>query len=220
MTRLLITLCCLLFIPVAAYAATDEEYNNPGYYETNGLLGVYGFTPNYFNSDNENGGMGGGIFAYYNILNKIGGNLSIGISADYSSGKYDNNVFRADTTIMPIALNLAYMTASDFLNVWAGLAFTYTFADFDITDGNVPNRINGSFGPQGSESFQLMGGDIFTGIEYIFTQNKKFGAFFEFRVSFTESASVKRYIPQQQYSFEEDINFSRMRFMLGVAYHF
>ena len=220
MKRILITFICIIFMSVAAYAATDvEEYNNPGYYETNGLFGVYGFSPDYFNGDSS-GSIGGGAFAYYNILNTIGGNLAIGISSDYGQGNFDNGVFKADTSTLPIALNLAYFTASDFLNVWGGLAFTYTVANIEITNGAVPNRINGEFGPQGKESVELLGGDIFAGIEYIFSQNKKWGAFFEFRVSFTESTKIERYVPEQLYTFEDDVNFSKMRFLLGVSYHF
>ncbi len=210
-----------LFHAWPAWASGEEtEYDNPGYYATHGMAGIYGTLPDYIHGDNKDGGIGGGGFIYYNVINKIGGNFSIGVSADYAGGEFNNGTFRAKMNMTPVALNFAYMTASDFLNFWAGLAVTYTFLDIDIKDGNVPDRINGGFGKLSRQSTGVVGGDAFVGAEYIFTENKKFGVFFEFRFSLTDSVKIDRYVPEQEYRIDDKMNFTKLRYTLGVSFHF
>ncbi len=195
----------------------DNEYDNPGYYETLGMVGIYGFMHDFTNKYSDDRGISGGAFAYFNALNTIYGNFSIGLSSDYTKSKFKPGYMNADLDIAPIALNLAYMTSSDFINGWAGLAFTYTIVNVGIKDGFI-NGVN--IGRQSKDLKGVIGGDAFVGLEYIFTKNKMFGAFFEFRYSLTEKLKYQKYIPEQNIHINDKIDLSRMKFTLGISFHF
>ena len=203
--RTSIALFAFLLLPIVVFAQEEKEYDNPGYYVSYGMAGLYGTRPDYTNNGHKDGGTGGGGFIYYNLINKIGGNLALGISADYAEGKFNKDSLSLKYRITPTAFNIAYMTASDFLNFWAGLAVTYTFFSCEIKNGGtIPDQNPG-----------VIGGDAFAGIEYIFTENKKFGAFFEFRFSLTDNVRIN-----MDSETGEKINFTRTRYSLGVSYHF
>ena len=195
-----------------------EEVNN-GYYETIGMFGVYGFLDDYTNKSYKDSNIGGGGFLYFNPLNTIYGNLSIGISGDYSQGRLNADNVKANLDIIPASFNVAYMTSSDFVNGWIGAGVSYIFTQIRINEGVVPDSLL-SFGHQEKDNKGVIAGDFFAGIEYIFTKNKMFGIFFEFKYTLAQKLKYEKYIQSHNYTLKEDIDLSRMKFTLGISLHF
>lgn len=210
-----------LVISMAALSdiyAQDYKLNNYGYAKRNGMVGLYGLLPDYIDSKFTDMAPGGGAFIYYNILNDFWGNLAIGFNAEYVAGSYSKkNYFSGYANMAPISFNVAYMTASDFLNAWIGAGISYNFVSFDLNSG----IINGNFfGKQGTLHDQVLGGDFFAGAEYIFTKNGRWGVFFEFRYTIAEKAQINADISGGLGKISESLDTQRFRYTVGFTYHY
>lgn len=218
MKKLLITILLLLLTISLAYAddRTGKPYNI-GYADRYGMVGLYGHLSDYIGKEWGDMSPGGGGFVYYNILNDFWGNFSIGINADYVGGDFTSkNGIKGKVHMAPLSLNVAYMTSSNVVNAWAGVGFSYNFATLDITGGTYNNV---SYGAQGSQSSQLIGVDAFAGLEYIFTQDGRWGAFFEFRYTYSQIPEINLNISGLG-SISDTLDTQRFKYTVGFAYHF
>lgn len=211
-----------ILLPIVSYGATSSELeelpDNKGYFETLGMFGAYGLMDDFTKKDLKDSNIGGGGFLYFNALNTIYGNFAIGVSSDYTNTKVDRNRFSANLDLIPVSFNLAYMTSSDFINGWIGAGVSYTFTQVRVNSGTTTDNIN--FGHQSKDNKGVLGGDFFAGVEYIFTQNKMFGIFFEFKYTLTEDLKYEKFLSEYNYNINEKINLSRMKFTLGISLHF
>ena len=214
------TLFILLFLFTANFSYADDRTDKPyniGYAKRYGMVGLYGHLSDYIGKEWGDLSPGGGAFAYYNIFNKFWGNVSIGISADYVGGEFTTkNGIKGKTHMAPLALNLAYMTSSNVVNAWAGVGFSYNFATFDITGGTYNNTV---YGAQGSQSAQLIGVDAFAGLEYLFTKDGRWGAFFEFRYTYSQVPNINLNISGIG-AVSDKLDTQRFKYTVGFSYHF
>lgn len=215
---LLFTILCLLLTANFSFAddRTDKPYNI-GYAKRYGMVGIYGHLTDYIGKQWGDLYPGGGGFIYYNILNDFWGNFSIGINADYVGGEFTtSNGIKGRTHMAPLSFNIAYMTSSNVVNAWIGAGFSYNFATFDMTGGTY----NGVYyGGSQKQYAQLMGVDAFAGLEYLFTKDGRWGAFFEFRYTYSQ-------VPELNYNIAgvgtsvDTIDTQRFRYTVGFSYHF
>lgn len=192
-----------------------SQPDNPGYLKSHGMVGIYGFLPDFHSKSMRDNDPGGGGFIYYNMVNDFWGNVMIGLSSDYTSTKISKGNYKANTTLAPITLNLAYMTSSDTVNFWGGVGASYTFMNSDIRDmegvgGGLHKKVLTTF----------WAADLFVGGEYIFTDfsKYKFGVFFEFRYTFTQPVNLKADFGNVKLN--DTMTMQRFKYILGFAYHF
>ena len=210
----------LLFLFAANFSYADDRTNKPyniGYADRYGMVGLYGHLSDYLGKEWGDLSPGGGGFIYYNIFNKFWGNVSIGVSADYVGGDFTTkNGIKGKAHMAPLALNLAYMTSSNVVNAWIGVGFSYNFATFDITGGTYNSL---AYGAQGSQSAQLMGVDAFAGLEYLFTKDGRWGAFFEFRYTYSQVPNINLNISGIG-AVSDKLDTQRFKYTVGFSYHF
>ncbi len=213
---------CIIFLFAVTVAYADDRVGKPyneGYAKKYGMVGLYGHLSSYITGawDNELA-PGGGGFIYYNLLNNFWGNLSLGVNADYVGGKFKtkDNKIAGRVHMAPLSLNLAYMTSSKVINLWAGIGFSYNFASFDIdsvTHNNREHSINVS------QNSHLIGVDAFAGIEYLFTKDGSWGAFFEFRYTYSQKPELQLNIKNAG-TLSDILDTQRFKYTIGFTYHY
>ena len=214
---LFIILFCLSFNLSYADDRLDKPYNI-GYAKRYGMVGIYGHLSDYIKDEWDNElSPGGGGFIYYNIFNDFWGNVSIGVNADYVGGKFvTEKKIKARAYMAPLSLNLAYMTSSNIVNAWAGVGFSYNFATFNVKEAYFNNT---KYGLDTSITNQLIGVDAFAGLEYLFTKDGKWGAFFEFRYTYSQMPKLEVNIPNVG-TVSDELDTQRFKYTVGFTYHF
>lgn len=215
---LLFTLLLLIFSANFSFAddRTGKPYNI-GYAKRHGMVGIYGHLSDYIGKEWGDLYPGGGGFIYYNILNDFWGNFSIGINADYVGGDFTTaKGIKGRTHMAPLSFNIAYMTSSTVVNAWAGVGFSYNFATFDLTAGSYNNI---QYGTNERQYSQLMGVDAFAGLEYLFTKDGRWGAFFEFRYTYSQIPELKLNINGVG-TVTDKLDTQRFKYTVGFSYHF
>lgn len=212
-----------ILISASAFAQSDDNStlnelpDNQGYMKSRGMVGIYGFIPDFHSKTLKDGNIGGGGFVYYNLTNMFWGNFMLGLSSDYTFVRASRSEYNANINIAPVTLNFAYMTSSDMLNVWGGFGGSYTFADVDIRNVTV-SGVSHSVNKKMLTGF--WGADLFVGGEYIFSTNPKFGAFFEFRYTFTTGLDIKQDFTDIGAHINDTMTMQRMRYTVGFTFHF
>lgn len=218
MKKIIFLILLLSFTANLSYAddRTDKPYNI-GYAKRYGMVGLYGHLSDYIKDDWGDLFPGGGGFIYYNILNDFWGNFSIGFNADYVGGDFTTSKgIKGKAHMAPLSLNVAYMTSSNVVNAWAGVGFSYNFATFDISGGTYNNT---AYGAQGKQYAQLIGVDAFAGLEYLFTKDGRWGAFFEFRYTYSQVPEINLNISGIG-AVSDKLDTQRFKYTVGFSYHF
>lgn len=189
--------------------------DNPGYLKSHGMVGIYGFLPDFHSKSMRDNDPGGGGFIYYNLYNAFWGNVMMGLSSDYTSTRLVRGNYKANTTLAPVTLNMAYMTSSDTVNFWGGVGASFTFMNSDIRE---VTGVGGGLHKKVLTTFWAT--DLFIGGEYIFTDfsKEKFGVFFEFRYTFTQPVNLKADFGNARIN--DTMTMQRFKYILGFAYHF
>ncbi len=224
MKKLLLTL--LITITATSSFAQSENDKYPksvGYAESIGMVGAYMNLPEFTSSKYSNGQPRGGAMVYFNLFNEIWGNVAFGINAEYRSveHKHDSNGYNFDAKLdmLPTSVNVAYMTASDLVNAWAGIGFTYATYSYKVDSGTLTNgATTTNYSSQGSDSGSVYGFDAFVGAEYMFTESGNLGIFLEFRYSMLGDVKVSNDILGT--SVNQEIPLDNFRYALGISYHF
>lgn len=190
--------------------------DNPGYFKSKGMVGIYGFLPDFHSKTFQDGNIGGGGFAYYNLANQFWGNVAVGVSSDYTFTKASRGNYTANMKLAPVTFNIAYMTASDTVNFWGGGGISYNFADTDIRDVTFNGN---TVAANKKVMLNFWSADVFIGGEYIFTEKYKFGAFFEFRYTFTQPVHLNSDFGSLG-SIHDTMTLQRFRYTVGFTYHF
>ncbi len=222
MKKLLIILLITAFTTVAYAQSDSEEYpKNVGYKKSLGMVGGYLNLPDFVQDDYKDYSPRGGAMIYFNVLNKIWGNVALGISSEYIGTEFNGyvNGFNVDSDIVviPTTFNVAYMTSSRLINAWAGLGVSYAYFKYDIKNGSYNST---TFGKQESVSGSTYGVDGFAGVEYMFTDSGNIGLFFEFRYSLLDVGRVSQQISGISQTYKHNLTLDRFRYSIGVAYHF
>lgn len=218
MKKILLALIILSFTFSFVYA--DDRLNKPynyGYAKRHGMVAITGNLTDRVSNAWGDLAPGGGGFVYYNILNDFWGNFSIGISADYIGGDFTtkNQQIKGRAHMAPVALNLAYMTSSKMVNAWIGIGVSYNFATFNIS-GGTNNGVNYADFTQNS---QLIGFDAFAGAEYLFTKDGRWGAFFEFRYTYSQNPSFNLDLTGVGVV-SDSLDMQQLKYTIGFSYHF
>ena len=214
----------ILLLSVPAFAENDKYAdpklkNNPGYMKSYGMVGLFGFLPNFHSKSFRDGDIGGGAFAYYNLFNDFWGNVAIGLSSNYTSTRAARSNYIANYRITPVTFNIAYMTSSDILNFWAGAGVSYTFLNTEIRSVTSVDGVSYS-DLHKKNSTVFLAGDVFVGGEYIFHEEYKLGVFFEFRYTFTEGVKLKVDYGDMNAKINDTMTLQRFRYAIGFSYHF
>ena len=202
MKKILLVIIILSFACSFAYA--DDRLNKPynyGYAKRYGMVAITGnLTDRISNAwgDLAPGGVG---FLYYNIL-----------SGDFTT---KNQQIKGKAHMAPIALNVAYMTSSNIVNAWIGIGVSYNFATFNIS-GGINNGVSyGDF----TQNSQLLGFDAFAGVEYLFTKDGRWGAFFEFRYTYAQNPKFNLDLTGIG-SVSDTLDMQQLKYTIGFSYHF
>lgn len=217
MKKIALVILLLSFTVTFSYAddRTDKPYNI-GYAKRYGMVGLYGHLSDYIKDDWGDLALGGGGFIYYNILNDFWGNFAIGINTDYVGGDFSTQKgIKGKTHMAPLSLNVAYMTSSNTVNAWAGVGFSYNFATFDIAGGTYNNI---SYAPENQQA-HLIGVDAFVGLEYLFTKDGRWGAFFEFRYTYSQIPELNINVAGIG-KVSDALDTQRFKYTVGFSYHF
>lgn len=211
----------LLFAFSFAYA--DDRKGKPynyGYEKRHGMVAITGNLTDRVDKSWGDLAPGGGAFIYYNVLNDFWGNFALGVSVDYIGGDFSTqNNIKGRADMVPLAFNVAYMTSSKTVNAWVGIGVSYNFATFKISDGAVniplPNNSNNNVSYSGyTQSNQLLGFDAFAGLEYLFTKDGRWGAFFEFRYTYSEMPTFSTGIDSDK------LDMQQLKYTIGFSYHY
>jgi len=224
--RYILLLFVPLFIVISSstllYANEDGSYiDNPGYFKSRVFMGVYGFYPDYYDSDISDSDISGGAFVYVNVINTIYGNAMIGIGSVYEYGNFNRNVsdsnYKANFKNTNIQLNLAYMTSSNMVNAWGGVGFTLNLYDLHFRSYSKESTY---IDLNTNQYLTTAGIDVFVGAEYFLTQNKLLSIFAEGRYSFNENLIVHKPIAGTNIVISDLINIFHLKISIGLAFHF
>ena len=218
MKKILLVIIILSFASSISFAddRTGKPYNY-GYAKRHGMVAITGNLTDRISNAWGELAPGGGGFVYYNILNDFWGNFSIGLSADYIGGDFTTKKqnIKGKAHMAPVALNLAYMTSSNIVNAWIGVGVSYNFATFNISGGTNNGVSYGDF----TQNSQLLAFDAFAGVEYLFTKDGRWGAFFEFRYTYAQNPKFNLDLTGIG-SVSDSLDMQQLKYTIGFSYHF
>ena len=107
------------------------------------------------------------------------------------------------------------MTSSNIVNAWIGIGVSYNFAAFDISGGTN----NGVYYNDFTQNSQLIGVDAFAGVEYLFTKDGRWGAFFEFRYTYSQNPKFNLDLAGIG-SISDTLDMQQLKYTIGFSYHF
>lgn len=218
MKKFFLVIIVLLFESGFVYA--DDRLGKPynhGYAKTYGMVALTANLTDRISNAWDEIAPGGGGFIYCNILNDYWGNFAVGISADYIGGSFatkDKNI-KGKAHMAPVAFNVAYMTASKVINAWIGVGVSYNFATFNISDGTIDGTHYNDF----TQHDQLLGFDAFAGLEYLFTKDGRWGAFFEFRYTYAQNPKFDINLAGTG-NVSDKLDMQQLKYTIGFSYHF
>lgn len=217
MKKIFLAIFILSFAVGFSYAddRTNKPYNH-GYAKRYGMVALTANLTDRISNAWGDIAPGGGGFIYYNVLNDFWGNFSIGLSADYIGGDFTtkDKKINGKAHMAPVAFNIAYMTASKVVNAWIGVGVSYNFATFNISGGAVDDVNYQKF----TQNSQLLGFDAFAGLEYLFTKDGRWGAFFEFRYTYAQNPKFN--IDLSGGSVSDTLDMQQLKYTIGFSYHF
>ncbi len=218
MKKIFLVIIILSLTSSIAYSddRTGKPYNY-GYAKRYGMVAITGNLTDRISDDWGDLAPGGGGFVYYNILNDFWGNFSIGLSADYIGGdfKTKHQNIKGKAHMAPVALNIAYMTSSTIVNAWIGVGLSYNFATFNLSGGTN----NGISYNDYTQNNQLIGVDAFAGVEYLFTKDGRWGAFFEFRYTYSQNPKFNLNL-ESIGNISDTLDMQQLKYTIGFSYHF
>lgn len=236
-SRLLI----ILIIGVALSSTAFAEKRNLGYAETDGFIGLFG--GNVIHEGEKEGATADvlGVMAYYNLFNREWGNLAIGTQIMPQTGKIrKENEYSLDYDIMPLELNLAYMTASDLFNLWFGAGVSYNAVNAKFTGITVADSSGaGEYGtcklsPE-SVSEYSPGYQLFFGAERLFGKTGTWGVFVQGRYQFSKELDIETnqtvscagvntsnapVTINRSVAVKDTLSPTNSSYIIGVSYHF
>ncbi|MDR2868906.1 MAG: hypothetical protein LBV04_00475 [Deferribacteraceae bacterium] len=194
-----------------AFAQSQENYDNPGYFETPGFLALSAsFSPRNRSAMNRDNTPAPYLWGVYNIVQSEYGNIGLLAGVQYTRPSRDYADFEMKSDFVTGDLGLGYFTAAKTMNFFIGAGYSTSWLKLRQY-ANTGGKISYTEHPYGFF--------YFVGFEYGLTKDGKWGIFIILNGREMKNTEFE-YDDGKGFAGESFINVSNQVVSVGIAHHF